>query len=101
VTKHDRLTVDRNFRQIVVPGEFLFQLASLFVVISRHGEDLLTSNPATVFEYSGLVPDTEIPQEIKNVIRLYRRIQAFKKCLIHLLDGGERPTAIACDVCVS
>ena len=50
VTKHDRLTVDGNFRQIVVPGEFLFQLASLFVMISRHGEDLLTSNPATVFE---------------------------------------------------
>jgi hypothetical protein len=51
------LAIDRNFRQIVEPGEFLFQLASLFVMISRHGEDLLTSNPATVFENPGLVPD--------------------------------------------
>jgi hypothetical protein len=57
VAQHNWLTIDRNFHQIVEPGEFLFQPASLFVVISRHGEDLLTSNPATVFENPGLVPD--------------------------------------------
>jgi hypothetical protein len=45
-------------------------------MISRHGEDLLTSNPATVFENPGLVPDAEVPQKIKNVIRLHRGIQA-------------------------
>src|ERR1700733_657184 len=98
VTKHNWLAIDRNFRQIVEPGEFLFQLASLFVMISRHGEDLLTSNPATVFENPGLVPDAEVPQKIKNVIRLHRGIQAFKNCLIHFFDGRKRPTAIADDV---
>jgi hypothetical protein len=53
VAQHDWLTVNQNFCQIVEPGEFLFHLASLFVVISGHGEDLLTSNPATVFENPG------------------------------------------------
>jgi len=101
VTKHNWLAIDRNFRQIVEPGEFLFQLASLFVMISRHGEDLLTSNPATVFENPGLVPDAEVPQKIKNVIRLHRGIQAFKNCLIHFFDGRKRPTAIADDVGMS
>jgi hypothetical protein len=91
------LAIARNSRQIVEPGEFLFQLASLFVMISRHGEDLLTSNPATVFENPGLVAEAEVPQKIKNVIRLHRGIQAFKNCLIHFFDGRKRPTAMADD----
>ncbi len=99
--KHNWLAIDRSFRQIVEPGQFLFQLASLFVMISRHGEDLLTSNPATVFENPGLVPDAEVPQKIKNVIRLHRGIQAFKNCLIHFSDGRKRPAAIADDVGMS
>jgi hypothetical protein len=89
------LAIARNFRQIVEPGEFLFQLASLFVMISRHGEDLLTSNPATAFENPVLVPDAEVPQKIRNVIRLHRVIQAFKNRLIHFFDGRKRPTAIS------
>jgi hypothetical protein len=101
VTKHNWLAIDRNFRQIVEPGEFLFQFASLFVMISRHGEDLLTSNPATVFENPGLVAEAEVPQKIKNVIRLHRGIQAFRNCLIHFFDGRKRPTAIADDVGMS
>ena len=70
-------------------------------MISGHGEDLLTANPATVFENPGLVPDAEVPQKIKNVIRLHRGIQAFKNCLIHSFDGRKKPTAIADDVGMS
>jgi hypothetical protein len=94
----DALAIDRNFRQTVEPREFLFQLARLLVMISRQGEDLLTSNPATVFETPGWVPHAEVPQKIKNVIRLPRGIQEFKNCPIHFFDGRTRPTAIADDV---
>jgi hypothetical protein len=37
-----------------------------------------------------LVPDAEVFQKIKNVIRLHRGIQAFKNCLIHFFDGRKK-----------
>ncbi len=101
VTKHDRLTVDRNFRQIVVPGEFLFQLASLFVVISGHGKDLLTADPATVCDNACVASHTEVAQKVEDVIRFHRGVKAFENCLIHLSDSREGPTAKADDVGVS
>ena len=98
VAQHDGVAVDRNLGQIVEPGKLLFQLASLFVVISGHGKDLLTADPATVCDNACGVSHTEVAQKVEDVIRFHRGVKAIENCLIHLSDSREGPAAKADDV---
>jgi hypothetical protein len=93
MAEHDRLAVNRNFRQIVEPGKFFFQLARLFVLICGHGEDLFAMNSSAISKDPLLGSHIKITQEIKNIIAFHGRIQPFDNCLIHLFDGRERAIA--------
>lgn len=101
MAENDRLTVNRNFCQIVEPKKILLQFARLLVVISGHGKDLLTADPATVCDNACVASHTEVAQKVEDVIRFHRGVKAFANCLIHLSDSREGPTAKADDVGVS
>ena len=94
VAEHNGLTVDRDFRQVVEPREFLSEFANFFVVIAGYDENLLASNLPTALQSPCLASDTEITEEIESAIGLHRGIQAFKDRLIHLLYVAERAIAV-------
>jgi hypothetical protein len=76
VAENDRLTVNRNFCQIVEPKKILLQFARLLVVISGHGKDLLTADPATVCDNACVASHTEVAQKVMD--NQENRTDAFK-----------------------
>jgi hypothetical protein len=71
------------------------KLASFFVVIAGQRKDLLAANLPTVLQDPRLASDTEIPEEVEDVIGLHGGVQAFEDRLIHLLDTSKRAIAVA------
>jgi len=63
--------------------------------ISGQRKDLLAANLPTVLQDPRLASDTEIPEEIEDVIGLHGGVQAFDDRLIHLLDTSKRAIAVA------
>src|SRR6266849_3396085 len=81
VAEDDSLSIERDFCESVEPGELLCELTSVFVVISWNGKDLLAPNVLSEFRSSRFRTDTEISEEVHNVVRFRARIKAFENPL--------------------
>ena len=87
--------------RFVEPRKLLGKLASFFVVIAGQRKDLLAANLPTVLQDPRLASDTEIPEEVENVIGLHGDVQTFEDRFIDLLGISKRAIAVADYVVVS
>lgn len=101
VTQDDSLSIERDFYKSVEPGELLCEFTSVFVVISGNGKDLLAPDVLSEFRSSRFRTDSEISQEVQNVVRFCTRVKAFENLLIHFLDSSERAIAVPNDILVT
>ena len=95
MAEHDSLSIERDFREIIKPRKFLRKLAGFLVMVSGECKYLLAANLSAKLRSSCLWADTEISEEVQNIVRFYTRVQAFHNLLIHFLDGVERAIAVS------
>ena len=101
VTDHDGLAMYGDFRKVAEPRELLSQLGNLFLVITRHRQDLLAANLLAMLQSLRLAPDGEIPKEIEDVIGLHGGVETVEDRLIHFLDASKRAITVADYVAMS